>query len=123
MENRRQFTRILFLIKATLTVEEQIYPISIHDISLNGALVTTPDTQHLLKNKQGVLSFYLGDGSAEVTMLVDVVHQEDDEIGLKCKTIDIDSITHLRRLVELNLGDESQLSKELSQLSRLPKAL
>ena len=121
MENRRQFTRILFSIKATLSVEQQTYPVSIHDISLNGALVTSPDAQHSLTNKQAVLSFFLGDDSAEVTMVVDIVHQEEDETGLKCKTIDIDSITHLRRLVELNLGDEGQLNKELSQLSRLPK--
>jgi len=38
---------------------------------------------------------------------------------LQCNAIDIDSVTHLRRLVELNLGDESQLHKEISQLSRL----
>jgi hypothetical protein len=119
MENRRQFTRILFLIKATLTVDEQAYPVSIHDISLSGALVTSPVTELLLLNKNAILSFSLGHGNAEVSMNVDIVHQEFDETGLKCKTIDIDSITHLRRLVELNLGDENQLNKELSQLSRI----
>lgn len=118
MENRRQFTRILFSIQAQLEVEEQTFPVSIHDISLNGALVTTPQSDHPLINKLGTLSFVLGDGESTVSMHIAIVHQEEDETGLRCNAIDIDSITHLRRLVELNLGDEAQLNKELSQLSR-----
>ncbi len=118
MENRRQFTRILFSIKATLTVEERDYPVAIHDISLNGALVTTPKVEEVLKGKLGTLSFTLDDQESEVLMHIAVVHQDKEETGLQCNAIDIDSITHLRRLVELNLGDDSQLNKELSQLTR-----
>lgn len=118
MENRRQFTRILFSISATLSIEDNDYPVSIHDISLKGALVTQPEAQHSLKGKLGLLSFMLSDGESEVTMKVAIVHEEEDEIGLQCNAIDIDSISHLRRLVELNLGDDSQLHRELSQLNK-----
>jgi hypothetical protein len=52
-------------------------------------------------------------------MNITVVHEEKDETGLQCNAIDIDSVTHLRRLVELNLGDSAQINKELSQLSRV----
>ena len=119
MENRRQFTRILFSINAILEIEQQNYPVTIHDISLNGALVTMPNTEHLLKGKLGLLHFDLANGESVVEMHIAVVHEVNEEIGLQCNAIDIDSVTHLRRLVELNLGDESQLHKELSQLSRL----
>ena len=118
MENRRQFTRILFSIKAELNVEDISYPVSIHDISLNGALVTAAQSEKSLKGKLGTLSFFLSDGESEVTMHIAVVHEHEDETGLQCNAIDIDSVTHLRRLVELNLGDSEQLNKELSQLSR-----
>lgn len=118
MENRRQFTRILFSIKATLTVEEHDYPVSIHDISLNGALVTKPESKSSLKGKLGTLTFHLNDNKSFVEIHIAVVHESDDEIGLQCNAIDIESVTHLRRLVELNLGDDEQLNKELSQLSR-----
>jgi hypothetical protein len=47
-----------------------------------------------------------------------VVHEELEEVGLQCNAIDIDSISHLRRLIELNLGDDGQINKELSQLTR-----
>jgi hypothetical protein len=118
MENRRQFTRILFSIKAELSVEGNIYPVSIHDISLNGALVTAVKSEQSLKGKLGTLTFFLSDEESEVTMHIAVVHEQDDETGLQCNAIDIDSVTLLRRLVELNLGDSEQLDKELNQLSR-----
>mgnify|MGYP006174291127 CR=1 FL=1 len=117
MENRRQFTRILFSITATLNVEDNAYPVSIHDISLNGALTTAPESSSL-KGQLGTLTFSLGDAESEIEMHVAIVHEEPDVIGLQCNAIDIESVTHLRRLVELNLGDETQLEKELSQLTR-----
>jgi len=119
MENRRQFTRILFSIKAEVEIEENTYPVSIHDISLNGALVTAINSEKSLKGKLGTLHFLLSDGESEVIMNIAVVHEEDNETGLQCNAIDIDSVTHLRRLIELNLGDSEQLDRELSQLSRI----
>lgn len=119
MENRRQFTRVLFSIKAKLTVEDKNYPVSIHDISLDGALITAVKSEQSLKGKLGTLRFFLSDNEAEVTMHIAIVHEHDDETGLQCNAIDIDSITHLRRLIELNLGSSEQLNKELSQLSRI----
>ena len=118
IENRRQFTRILFSINAELTVEETSYPVSIHDVSLNGALVTAVKSKEALKGKFGTLVFYLSDNEAKVTMNIVVVHEHENETGLQCNAIDIDSVTHLRRLVELNLGNSEQLDKELHQLSR-----
>jgi len=118
MENRRQFTRILFSIDAQLEVDEQCYQVNIHDISLSGALISAPKDSPVLKGKLGTLNFNLVGSDEEVAMHIAVVHEDPEEIGLQCNAIDIDSVTHLRRLVELNLGDESQLHKELSQLTR-----
>lgn len=118
MENRRQFTRILFSIDAQLEIDDQQYAVNIHDISLNGALISAPKVNNDIKHRLGVLTFCLTGSDAQVEMHIAVVHVEPDEVGLQCNAIDIDSVTHLRRLVELNLGDESQLNKELSQLSR-----
>jgi len=116
--NRRQFTRILFSIKATLMVADESFPVSIHDISLNGALIKAPTHQDSLKGQLGELNFSLNDNDeTQVIMHIAIVHETPTELGLQCNAIDIDSITHLRRLVELNLGDDSQLNKELSQLT------
>ena len=37
-------------------------------------------------------------------------------LGFICRHIDLESISHLRRLVELNLGDEQLLERELATL-------
>jgi hypothetical protein len=118
MINRRQFTRILFSIEANLVIENVPYTITIDDISLNGVLVSLTKVTPSLKDKTGVLTFSLNEGDSIVRMDVAVVYEKDLEIGLQCRAIDIDSVTHLRRLVELNLGDSEQLNKELSQLQK-----
>ena len=117
MENRRQFTRILFSIKAQLEIEESSYPVTIHDISLNGALVTSVDSHDTLSRKLGVLSFQFEPSEDNVVMHIAVVHSQGNELGLRVNAIDIDSISQLRRMIELNLGDDEQLNKELSQLT------
>lgn len=118
MENRRHFTRILFSIKAQLEIEDKIYSVSIHDISLNGALISAVDGISL-KGKLGTLKFSLAPDEPEVIMHIAVVHENEHETGLQCNAIDIDSVTYLRRLIELNLGDNEQLDKELNELSRM----
>lgn len=119
MQNRRQFTRVLFSMKATLEMEEHQFDVKIHDISLNGALIYFDSCGHILTRQLGLLTFKLADSDAAITMNIAVVHQEGNEVGVQCNGIDIDSISLLRRLVELNLGDDEQLHKELSQLSRI----
>jgi hypothetical protein len=43
-------------------------------------------------------------------------HAERGQIGFECEHIDIDSISNLRRLVELNLGDAELLERQLGAL-------
>lgn len=118
MQNRRQFTRVLFSIKAILTVDEDQFDAKIYDISLNGALLYLDCRGLTLTRKLGLLSFQLADSDAEIIMNIAVVHQEGNEIGVQCNGIDIDSVSLLRRLIELNLGNDEQLHRELSQLTR-----
>jgi len=116
MEDKRKFTRVLFLTKASLTIEDTSYDVSLHDLSLNGALVTVSEKTEPLIGKLGLLEFSLLEDKAKVSMNVKVKHEQGDITGLKCESIDIDSVTLLRRLIELNMGDDEQLHKELSQL-------
>jgi len=109
MENRRQFTRVLFSTQATLEVEDHSYPVSIHDISLNGALITSTGSKQSLKGKLGVLNFLLNDGESEVAMHIAVVHEGQKEAGLQCNAIDVNSVMHLKNIImnksiDLNIG-------------------
>ena len=84
------------------------------DISFKGLLISKPkDWQSKSGDNYSVQLQLAGD---EVQQKLDVVevHAEKEHIGFK--TEHIDTATHLRRLVELNLGDESLLERELSEL-------
>lgn len=112
MDERRQFSRILFDAKATLTQHETVWPTTIHDLSLNGALVAEPSG--FSPSEQPLqLSFTLGESDVVVSMETKLTHQKEGLLGLECLHIDVDSISHLRRMLELNLGDASLLNREL----------
>jgi hypothetical protein len=51
-----------------------------------------------------------------ITMQGTVVRVSDSNVALRCDQMDIDSMTHLRRLVEMNLGDTDMLERELDAI-------
>lgn len=112
---RRKFTRILFSCEASLNIDEETIPVKVIDLSLNGALVEITPPKAAVMDKQAELSIKLDD-EILIKMEVTVRHIEGDHTGLHCDHFDLDSATHLRRLVELNVGDDEILNRELSQL-------
>ncbi|GMQ83320.1 MAG: hypothetical protein BMS9Abin06_0053 [Gammaproteobacteria bacterium] len=114
-EERRQFSRIPFDVPVTLTLGQQVWETGLIDISLHGALIKAPQNFESGPEHEYRLAVHL-EGGPDICMDVQVAHRENEELGLNCKDIDVDSITHLRRLVELNLGDPELLERELSSL-------
>ncbi|MFQ5643777.1 MAG: PilZ domain-containing protein [Thiogranum sp.] len=114
-EEQRQFSRIPFDVPVTLALGQQLWESGLIDISLHGALIKSPPDFETDPAQDYRLAVHL-EGGPDICMDVQVAHQENDELGLRCKDIDVDSITHLRRLVELNLGDPELLERELSSL-------
>ncbi|WP_220718864.1 PilZ domain-containing protein [Agarivorans litoreus] len=118
MHERRQFLRVLFDRPAYLNHGEQSWSCQLLDLSLQGALVTLPnDWDEELT--QLTLTFSLSDVAVEelsITMDVEVKHTRNQQIGLRCLHIDIESASHLKRLIELNLGDDDLLHRELEHL-------
>ena len=49
----------------------------------------------------------------------DVISIADNEVRLKISNIDIDSISQLKRFIELNVGNNELLNRELEHLSDL----
>lgn len=112
---QRKFSRIPFDINVTLHDDQQRWETRLLDISLHGALIKAPATFTAAAEKRYRLAVHL-EGGPEICMDVEVVHRENDKLGLNCTDINVDSITHLRRLVELNLGDPTLLERELTAL-------
>ncbi len=121
MQDRRQFTRIHFDAAAQVTRGDDAFETDLMDISLNGALIALPDELRMDAGDQCVLRLPLDDAAA-ITMQGHIAHVEAGAAGLQCETIDVDSITYLRRLVEQNLLHPDALERELAALWREHRA-
>jgi hypothetical protein len=87
------------------------------DISLKGALLECPEGWSGSLGERCHLTLLLGgEPAAKIIMEGHIAHIEGHRVGLACDSIDLDSITHLRRLVELNAGDPELLDRELGIL-------
>lgn len=114
-EEKRHFIRIPMDGGAHLHCAEQRWDAELLDISLKGALIATPKSwTHT--DAPCRLDIMLGDGDMVISMQGQVTHTEANHIGFRCDQIDLESISHLKRLVELNLGDEHLLERELHEL-------
>jgi hypothetical protein len=118
----RHFSRIPFQADVQLHfhLATEVQTAHLLDISLKGALVETiqPIT-NAYKGKICRMDLPLGKGGEHITMDGKVVHQEGQLIGIECQHIDLDSMINLRRLVELNMGDEKLLERELADVLKV----
>ena len=115
--NRRQFSRIRFQTEARLFLPSGEIAVEVLDLSLKGALVCPVQAVFAKIGSRCTLRVLLDDAGAMIRMECTVVHSQADLLGLSCREIDLDSITHLRRLVALNLGDETLLDREFGLLT------
>ncbi len=115
-KQRRRFRRIVLDRPVSLVVEGITFTGSLSDISLRGALVRLPDRQPAV-GQAGTADIGLGDDPQfMIRMDVTVCHVNGDRVGLRTSHMDLEDAARLRRLVELNLGDEAVLQRELAEL-------
>ncbi|MFV8833512.1 PilZ domain-containing protein [Aquisalimonas sp.] len=113
---RRQFSRIQFDSPARLQTGVHALDVRIVDISLKGVLVLLPDAGTVSDAERCLLSIPLTD-EVHIEMTLETAHRREQHVGFHCTHIDIESMGHLRRLVELNLGDADMLRRELADMA------
>ena len=121
--NKRRFQRIPFDAHVQLKLmgaeDNSIINGLLNDISLKGALIAVADDSPQLKVGQtGVLSIVPEQSGLNIVLNVEVAYQRTDQhwYGVNILSFDVDSASHLRRLIEVNLGDDSSLKRELGNL-------
>lgn len=114
-EDKRRFHRIFYNAEAMLSGDDHQYPCRIIDLSLRGCLLIFTSEWMGKIDSLYTLKFDLSE-EISISMEVSVTHVAGSKVGFKCEHIDIDSISLLRRLVELNLGDSELLERELAAL-------
>ncbi|MCW8831662.1 MAG: PilZ domain-containing protein [Gammaproteobacteria bacterium] len=120
----RHFTRIPFDAETSLLTmdKSQQWSCTLIDISLNGALIALPDGWQGKAGDNYRLEIQLGsqhEDELRLHMEVKVVHMEHDHVGLQVEQMDVDTSSHLHRLIELNTGDTKVLERELAELVKI----
>lgn len=116
--NRRHFTRINFETDYRLSRPDDSQQWSGHvvDLSLHGVLIQQPDDFHCSPGETLQLELILSANDVSIQMEVLVAHLHGDLAGFECQHIDVESMTHLRRILELNLGDPELVEREISEM-------
>lgn len=113
---RRRFTRIPFEASVTISNPSGNWTAKLKDLSLNGVLISVPQNWLTNDKTECLLEINPAENAFYIQMEATISHQEGNTIGFRCDHIDIDSISHLRRLIELNIGDDEVLNRQLSAL-------
>jgi len=113
--DRRHYQRITFNADIQLKHKHQQWPCHLVDISLKGVLIESPENTQALLNDCYTLELILGENEV-ITMEAKISHTENNHWGLEWMNIEVDSFTHLRKLLELNTQDPDKIYRELSEL-------
>ncbi len=114
-EDRRQYSRVAFDTGAHIIQADRQYKSQLLDISLNGVLLTPPKQYEINLEKPCAIEIHLSP-DVSITMQVELIHNSHLYLGFRCISIDMDSVIHLRRLIENNLGDPDASDRVLAEL-------
>ncbi|MBT12785.1 MAG: hypothetical protein CMI02_12215 [Oceanospirillaceae bacterium] len=118
--DKRHFKRVHFLRRGKVETGGQSYETHCMDISLRGVLLVRPENVNWKLEQQLTVTLELSD-EEYIAMNCSLVHIDEDVVGCACDSMDLDSMTSLRRLLELNMLDPSSVDRELAELIRQPR--
>ncbi|MGX1924170.1 PilZ domain-containing protein [Vibrio sp. NH-7] len=119
MIERRRFSRIVYRAPAVLKQAMNAVEASISDLSLHGLLISSEQAALLNANEQIDVEFSLPGSDVTIQLVGNIVGVNNNMIRLSIDHIDIESIGHLKRLIELNVGDDELLHRDIEHLSDL----
>ena len=115
-DERRHFNRVMFNTIATFYADKRKIECQIIDLSIQGVFLKLLEPADIEVGSAYQLEIPLGDRDEIISMELELMHKDERQLGLMCSHIDLDSITHLRRLLELNLGDSELLERDFRSL-------
>ena len=117
MDNeKRHYKRVSFDTTAKLSKDDQSFGCQIVDLSIHGVLLRPHGVLRSKLDTIYQLVIPLSDEENQINMTLRLTHQHPVNLGFVCENIDLDSITHLRKIVELNSGDSAILDRDLATL-------
>ncbi|MDA3903521.1 MAG: PilZ domain-containing protein [Desulfuromusa sp.] len=114
MTEQRNYRRLNFRTEADISIENSVYRCDLVDLALQGALFRSERELPLTLGTLTPLSIYLPDSSIRMEFVGELIHQRGRFYGFIFTSEEAESMGHLRRLLELNFGDENQADEEFS---------
>jgi c-di-GMP-binding flagellar brake protein YcgR len=115
MEKRR-FSRVGLAEKSIIEHDGRSFEVSLVDISLKGALVRFGNAVSCSLGDRLNLSFLLGGSDIPMQFSTEVVHVHDNMVGVKFIETGLDTMIHLRGLMEARTLDPDKVQSELAFL-------
>jgi len=113
MNEQRHFLRIPFRSHSLVRCLYKGHDAELLDISLRGALFRIDTGPDIPLNTLCDLTIDFSGSDIHLQFSGELVHREEKTYGFHLGTTDLDSFTHLRRLLELNTGDPEEIDREL----------
>ena len=114
--NKRRFTRIKFEEQCVLEYGVRSFSGRLLNISLKGALVEFLQDINFRQGDLWRLSFHLGNPDFILRFGVEVAHTADNLAGFRFVEVDLNTMFHLRNLLEARSGDPERVRGELDWL-------
>ncbi len=113
MDDKRYFSRINFTAQSQIEIDGKAYSGELFDLSLRGALLNFKEDIPIKMNDSCTLTINLH--SSDIKLIFDavLVHIHQNHLGFKFISEDVGTMTHLRNLLSLNVGDYDKITDEL----------
>jgi len=116
--HERRFRRIPFAAQAIVSSEGNEHSCELLDLAMKGALLASDKPLPVRLGQIYQLCIALQGGPIALKFEAKLVHHDVDHYGFKFISEDLDTLTHLRKLIELNTGDAEATRNELTSWLR-----
>ncbi len=116
MTNTRRFSRVKCVEKSIVETATGPHEVRLLDISLRGALVEHDPALPVKNGDNWKLIFQLDHSEIILEFGVEVVHCRENLAGVKFVEVDLDTMIHLRSLMEARTVNPEQVRYELEFL-------
>jgi hypothetical protein len=113
---KRNFHRVRYAARCTLTHNGITYHGRTENISLNGALISFTDGIIVPKGDECAVLVFLEDQDVPLKLTVEVVYSFYTMVGTRFKAVDLDATGRLFALIETVTGEPDKLKEELERI-------
>ena len=115
---RRKFTRFLLDWPVNIIFNNENWPAMLIDLSLKGALLNCENI-NLKINDNVTVVIQIPQAPFNLTFKANVIRSNNSAYALLTDSIDLEDATILRRIIELNMGNQDLLLRDMENLLKV----